>query len=388
MCRQSATVCLIKSPSREYRELPEVAARLAVVPDPRERRGRRHTLASVFLTAACAVLAGARSYLAIGQWARHAPQDTLSGLGFHARGPLGLRRAASGSTVRRVLVQVCPGGLADLLGHGLAGTESVAVDGKSARGSRTDTTPAAHLLSAVTAAGRTVSQLRVPDRTNEITGFTALLAPFDLTGTVVTADALHTQREHAKWLVEEKNAHYLMVVKGNQPKLHAAVRALPWKEVTARRYDRQAGHGRRETRSVRTLTVTGLGLDLPHVVQAAKILRHRTDLKTGKVTRQTVHAITDMTSSEASPQLISRIARAQWGIEAVHHVRDTTFAEDASRIRTGHGPANMATLRNFAINILRDAGHHNIAAGLREVSYKPFTRPLDLLGLPLTCDAA
>ncbi|WP_405808843.1 transposase family protein [Streptomyces sp. NBC_01520] len=81
MCRQSATVCLIKSPSREHRELPGMAARLASLPDPRARRGRRHSLASVLLTAACAVLAGARSYIAIGQWARHAPQDTLSRLG-------------------------------------------------------------------------------------------------------------------------------------------------------------------------------------------------------------------------------------------------------------------------------------------------------------------
>ncbi|MFD5514342.1 transposase family protein, partial [Streptomyces sp. NPDC127051] len=190
MCRKSATACLVKSPSREDRELPGTAVRLASLPDPRARRGRRHSLASVLLTAACAVLAGARSYVAIGQWARHAPQDTLSRLGFHPRGPLGVCRPASASTVRRVLAGVCPGGLADLLGHGPAGTESVSADGKTARGSRTDTAPAARLLSAVTAAGRTVSQLRVPDKTNEITGFTALLAPFDLTGTVVTADAL------------------------------------------------------------------------------------------------------------------------------------------------------------------------------------------------------
>ncbi|MGW2207553.1 ISAs1 family transposase [Streptomyces sp. NPDC001774] len=378
---------MIKSPSRRQRELSDMNVRLSALPDPRDRRGRRHALASVLVTAACAVLAGARSYLAIGQWARHAPQDTLARLGFHPRGPLGVRRVASVPTVRRVLAGVCPGGLADLLGQGPAGAESVAVDGKSARGSRTGTGLAAHLLSAVTAAGRTVSQLRVPDRTNEITGFTALLAPFDLTGTVVTADALHTQREHAKWLVEVKKAHYLMVVKGNQPNLHAAIKALPWKEVTARRYDRERAHGRRETRSIRTLTVTSLGLDFPHAVQAVKILRHRTDLKTGRVTRQTIHAITDMTSSQASPQVIGRIARAQWGIEAAHHVRDTPFAEDASKIRTGHGPANMATLRNLAISTLRDAGYNNIAAGLREVSYTPFTRPLDLLGLPVTCDA-
>ncbi|MET9603249.1 transposase family protein [Streptomyces sp. NPDC006459] len=121
--------------------------RLRALPDPRDRRGRRHALVSVLLTAACAVLADARSYLAIGQWARHAPQDTLARLGFHPRGPLGVRSPASPSTVRWVLVLVCPGGLADLLGHCPAVTESVAVDGKSARGSRTDTGPAAHLLS-------------------------------------------------------------------------------------------------------------------------------------------------------------------------------------------------------------------------------------------------
>ncbi|MEU5306857.1 ISAs1 family transposase, partial [Streptomyces noursei] len=256
-------------------------------------------------------------------------------------------------------------------------------DGKSARGSRTDEAPAAHLLAAVTGSGQTLTQWRVPDKTNEITCFTALLEPFDLTGTVVTADALHTQREHAKFLVERKEAHYLLTVKRNQPHLHAALRALPWKQCTAVRYDREAGHGRRETRSVRVLTVTGLGLDFPHVVQAAKILRHRTNTKTGRTARQTVYAITDLTSREASPQRIGRLARSQWVIEnRLHHVRDTTFREDASKIRTGHGPENMAALRNLAINTLRDHGHPNIAAGLREMSFHPFTRPLDLLQLP------
>ncbi|MER6076280.1 ISAs1 family transposase [Streptomyces sp. NPDC001817] len=204
---------------------------------------------------------------------------------------------------------------------------------------------------------------------------------------MATADALHTQREHAKWLAEAKNAHYLMVVKGNQPNLHAALKTPPWKEATARRHDRETGHGRRETRSIRTLPLTGLDPDFPHAVQAVKTPRHRTDLKTGRVTRQTIHALTDMTSLEASPQVIGRIARAQWGIKALHHLRDTTFTEDASKIRTGHGPANMTTPRNLAINTLQDAGHHNIAAGLREVSYTPITHPLDLPGLPLTCDA-
>ncbi|MFD5513634.1 ISAs1 family transposase, partial [Streptomyces sp. NPDC127051] len=64
-----------------------------------------------------------------------------------------------------------------------------------------------------------------------------------------------------------------------------------------------------------------------------------------------------------------------------HHVRDVTFTEGASQIRTGHGPQNMATLRSLAINKLREHGHASIAAGLRDTSYEPFTRPLDLLGI-------
>ncbi|MFI1445326.1 hypothetical protein [Streptomyces fructofermentans] len=150
--------------------------------------------------------------------------------------------------------------------------------------------------------------------------------------------------------------------------------------MTARRHDREAGHGRRETRSVRTLTVTSLGLDFPYVAPAAKIHRHRTDLKTGKITRQTVYAITDLTARAASPHAIGQLARAQWGIEAVHHVRGTTFGEDASKIRTGHGPANMAPLRSFVIRTLRAAGHHSIAAGVREASYTPSL--VRLIGLP------
>jgi predicted transposase YbfD/YdcC len=105
-------------------------------------------------------------------------------------------------------------------------------------------------------------------------------------------------------------------------------------------------------------------------------------VKSGKVTRKTIYAITELSSAEAAPKAIARIARSQWEIEAVHQVRDTVFTEDASKIRSGHGPANMATLRNFAISTLRTAGHRSIAAGPRHLSYQAHSRPLDLMGLP------
>lgn len=212
MCRQSATVCLAKSPTAAQRAWGGIADRLAVLRDPRARRGRRHSLVAVLLTARCSVPAGARS-----TW------PSAGGHAIHRRTPspasacarparLGVRRAPSTSTICRVVTLVCPGGLADLLGCDPAGAAYAAVDGKCARGLRAEAAPAAHLLSAVLAGGRKVSQLRVPDKTTEVTGVTRLLAPFGLAGVVVTA-ALHTHRDHARWLVEEKEAHYVLVVK-------------------------------------------------------------------------------------------------------------------------------------------------------------------------------
>lgn len=116
MCRLSATVCLTRSPTAAQRGVNGVAERLALVRDPRDRRGRRHSPVLVLLTSCCAVLSGARSYLAAGQWGRHAPLGALARHGVRAAGPLGVRPAPSRSTIRRLLTFVYPGGLADLLG--------------------------------------------------------------------------------------------------------------------------------------------------------------------------------------------------------------------------------------------------------------------------------
>lgn len=382
MCRQSATVCLVKSPTRQHRAIGPLAERLRALADPRCRRGKRHPFVAVLLIACSAVLTGATSFAAISEWAAEAPQDVLARLGARTATALAVRIPPSGATIRRVVKDTCPGGLADLLGHDPAGTDTLALDGKSARGSRLGATPAAHLLAAMTGTGLTVTQLRVPEKTNEITCFAALLDPYDLQGVTVTGDALHTQRDHARFLVETKKAHYAFTVKRNQKNLYEQLRTLPWQEATAKFYDRTTGHGRKETRVVQALTVTDLGVDFPHAAQVARVVRHRTDTKTGKQSRETVYVITDLTSRQASPERIATILRAHWVIEnRLHFVRDTAFREDASKIRTGHGPENMATLRNFAINQLRTAGYANIAAGLRTTALRPYERPLDLIGL-------
>ncbi|MGW2558583.1 transposase family protein [Streptomyces sp. NPDC001514] len=122
MCRQSATVCLTKSPALgSVKGLPLVE-RLRVLPDPRRRRGVRHPFVAVLLVAASAVLAGARSCAAIGQRSGNAPQHALARLGARVVGALGVRVAPSAATIRRVVGLVCPGGLADLTGADPAGS--------------------------------------------------------------------------------------------------------------------------------------------------------------------------------------------------------------------------------------------------------------------------
>ncbi|MFJ2722583.1 transposase family protein [Streptomyces sp. NPDC087437] len=106
---------------------------------------------AVLLVAASAVVSGARSYTAIGQWSANAPQHALARLGARVVGSLSVRVAPSAATIRRIVGLVCPGGLAVLTGADPVGSDSVALDGKAARGSRNGQTPAAHLLAAMTA---------------------------------------------------------------------------------------------------------------------------------------------------------------------------------------------------------------------------------------------
>jgi len=109
------------------------------------------------------------------------------------------------------------------------------------------------------------------------------------------------------------------VVKNNQPLLYARIKALPWQQVPSGSVTRDAGHGRLETRTLKTAHVKGL--DFPGARQAIKITRWRQDTATGKTSRETVYAITSLTSAQATPHDLARLVREHWTIEAHHHVR-------------------------------------------------------------------
>jgi len=141
---------------------------------------------------------------------------------------------------------------------------------------------------------------------------------------------------------------------------------------------RDRGHQRVEVRRLQVTTVAGL--DFPHATQALRITRRVRSLRSRRWRTVTLHAVTNLTAAQAHPARLADWIRGHWAIEALHHVRDVTFAEDASEVRTGTAPRAMASLRNLAIGVLRAHGHRNIAAALRR-NARDATRVLPLLGI-------
>ena len=279
-------------------------AALRTVPDPRDRRGRRHGLVGILAVAACAVIAGARSFVAIAQWAASLSPAAAGRLGITGELP-------SESTIRRTLNRIDGNGLDDIIGTwaALRPTDPrhmpvIAVDGKSLRGSGTGDDRCRHLLAALDhTTGIVLGQRDVDLKTNEITVFATLLDQIQILGTLVTADALHTQTAHAKYLVEDRGAHYLLTVKRNQPTLHAQLAALPWRDVPVADTRHDKAHGRIEQRTLKVVTVAGIGF--PHAAQAIQITRKVRKRNSRKWRTETVYAVTDLPAEQARPHQLA-----------------------------------------------------------------------------------
>jgi predicted transposase YbfD/YdcC len=375
----------------------------AQIPDPRKARGIRHGVLAIVLLGACAVLTGARSFAAIGEYAHDTGRAILDRLGAGTVVP-------HASTIRRVLQDLDPGAveaamrtwaLAQLAERpapaGVPTREQrqvLALDGKTVRGAHIPFTPTTetgsndantgayrqpHLVSVLDqATGAVLGQVQVEAKGSEVAAFTTLLDELDLTDVLVTADAVHTNRSHADYL-HERGGHYLLTAKLNQPTLLRRLRALPWKQIGVAGREHGRGHGRVETRSISVVSLhpcPDLGGEFfPHAAPAIKVVRRRRALGSRKWTTVTVYAITSLTALHADPVLLARWLRGHWAIEALHWVRDVSFDEDRSQVRTRNGPQIMAALRNFVITALRLAGYTNIAAALRHHARDPH-RPL------------
>lgn len=205
---------------------------LMSLPESRKRRGIRHDQTAILAVAICAVLGGAKSYVAIAEWVKRCAQNQLRRLGLRRNARTGLYQPPSEPTIRRVLQSID----AEQVDRALTGwvsslspspPEAIALDGKTLRGARGPEGQQVHLLSALLhGEGIVIAQREVGEKTNEIPEAPALLEPLNLAGLVVTADALHTQKKLAGFLVEEKQADYLLTVKDNQPTLKKDISEL------------------------------------------------------------------------------------------------------------------------------------------------------------------
>jgi predicted transposase YbfD/YdcC len=347
---------------------------LAQVPDPRKKRGRRHPLAGLLAVGIAAVIAGSRSFAAIGQWAADAGPEVLSALGA-VRGP------AEESTFRRAFALVSADALDRALGAWLwtrasraGGRLVIAVDGKAVRGARGKDGKAPHLVAALAhGIGAALGQVAVDAESNEIPAVRELLKAFaSLAGAVITIDALHTQSDTAR-LITARGADYVMTVKGNMPTLYRQLKKLPWAAVPATSAV-STDHGRRARRTIKVLLVPAW-IEFDGAAQVAQL--RRTVTKKGKKTVEVVYLITS--DSDAGPAVLAAWVRGHWEIEnKLHWVRDVTYQEDKSLVRTGNAPRVMAALRSLAISLLRLDGHANIAAANRHHARDP-QRTLKLL---------
>ena len=259
---------------------------LRSVTDPRKPRGVRHSVVSIVALATCAGLAGARSFEAIAQWAATLSRDALRRVGGRRLSPCDAqagRTPPSEPTFRRVLQRLDVAALDATLGawvarqQPLAG-QGIAVDGQTLRGGHAGERPAPHRLSAVLHQdGRVLAQRAVGEKTNAIPTLNPLLAALPLAGAVVTADALHTQVETARYLVDHKHADSLFTVKDHQPTLKQDIQDLGLEAVAPQHTDTDTGHGRIETRSLWTSTALVGSLEFPHVAQGFRVERHTTD---------------------------------------------------------------------------------------------------------------
>ncbi|MCA1564347.1 MAG: ISAs1 family transposase [Acidobacteria bacterium] len=339
-------------------------------------------LLPVLLLCCVAVMCGARSQAAIADWGENYGTRWLTRLGIgRRRGPSQptlhrIFKALDGALFERCVTRWAEQALTSCAGQPVA-LEALSIDGKSLRGSAGQGAAQSHLLGVVSQRlGLVVAQLAVSDKSHEAGEIEALLAALVLEGRVVTCDALHTHAAVAQTILAG-GGHYLLPVKDNQPLLRQDI-ALVFEHadrlsdtITEARTTDQHG-GRIETRCLRASTALQGYLDWPGHQQVLELRRVVTDKRTGTTRSEVAHAITSLEPKQASARQLLEVWRGHWHIEnRLHWVRDVTFDEDRSQVRTGDAPQVMAALRNIAISLLRLCGAQNIAAACRRYAAQP-----------------
>jgi len=353
---------------------------LAEIPDFRKAKGKRHPLSSVLALACAAMMGGYQSYGAIAEWGRNYDRRFTKALGFiHKKTPCAATLHTIFRNIDVRLLELKLGIWAEsILSHSLIqeheaisgeaisgeaiSGEAVAIDGKTLRGSVKQEANITHLLSAVShRLGLTLAQCSVDlkdgDKTNEIGVMPEVLQSLALEGKIITADAMHTQRETCQSIVDG-DGDYVIVVKDNQHKLLDDVMTVfhgPFSSMLEKSYDTMldSGHGRIEKRCLTASSELQDYTDWPGLKQVFMVERSTTVKKTGEYYAETVYGITSLAPEQADASRLNNLVRGHWHIEnRSHWVRDVTFDEDRSQVRSGNIPQVMAALRNTVIGLM------------------------------------
>ena len=360
---------------------------LSEIPDFRKAKGKRHPLSAILALACTAMMCGYQSYGAIAEWGRNYDRRFTKALGFtHRKTPC---VGTLHNVLRNIDIKLLEFKLGiwseSIMSHGqeqeVVADEAVAVDGKTLRGSLKQGSSITHLLSAVShKLGLTLAQCSVTgesdDKTNEIGIMPEILQNLVLEGRIITADAMHTQRETCQTIVDG-GGDYVLIVKDNQHELLDDVMTTfhgPFSWMLRKSSDRtlDVGHGRIEERCLTASDELPHYMDWPGLKQVFMVERSTTIKKTGEYYAETGYGIASLTPEQADASRLNSLVRGHWHIEnRSHWVRDVTFDEDRSQVRSGNIPQAMAALRNTVIALIRMAGETNIAAARRRFAARP-----------------
>ncbi len=365
--------------------------RLADMQDPRKDKGKRHPLNSILTLIIIGFICGHKGYTSIAKWARSQP-ELVRALGFtHKTSPCA-------ATIHNVLKELNVKELEEIYTNWVKDVcksrpdlqdclDALAIDGKTMCASLKSGALISHLLSVVShELGVTLTQKGVSDKTNEIPVSTEILKNFDVSGKVITTDALLTQKTFCQAIIDA-NGDYLLPVKKNHPELYRAIQELfqgvpdtlsedtthPQLGTPIYHHETiEKSHGRLETRCLNASTSLNEYLNWPGIEQVIQFRSTRKNVKTGEETIKVHYGITSLKPEEASAERLLRLRRGHWSIENKSHwIRDTTLGEDTSSVRCGAIPQIMAALRNAALAVLRFAGVDRIADEIKYLASKP-----------------
>jgi predicted transposase YbfD/YdcC len=356
-----------------------VYGRLQKLSDQRKARGKRYKLTTILMIVFLAKLSGANTPTEIAEWGNHHQSEIELLL------KVKHKRMPERSTYRRMVAyQLYEREIERLVGEynqqGERG-DIYALDGKALLGmpKREDGTAEYALSVYDVQAGKTLSQVNVGQKENEITKAPEAIQLAKIAGKVVTGDALHTQKRLVQEILHEQG-DYLLPVKENQLNLYKNIQSLFAPEypkpgfgkiqtdfLTAQKVNK--GHGRIEKRILTTSEMLNSYAAWPGLAQVYRLQREVQWWRQGrcyKTSCEVEFGITSLSRKQATPQRLLEFRRAHWGIETgSHYRRDVTLREDATRMRIGHGAKVMANLNNLLLALIRQSGFVNAAQARR-----------------------